>query len=315
MVAMANAERVRMRTISALFLGLFFLPSLLLAAQEERFATSEEAVKALTEAAFAKDTNALNAIFGPGLRSLISADPIQASNGLAVFSQRMSQRVSTVAVSDSKIELNIGYEAWPFPIPLVKDGGQWGFDTAAGQEEILNRRVGRNELDTIRVCGAYVDAQRQYASIDRMGDGVIQYAQHLRSTPGKHDGLYWHAEPDEDISPLGPLIAAARGEGYSHKSKIMGDAQNPYHGYFFKVLTRQGSQAPGGKYNYIINGHMVAGFALVAWPAEWGNSGVMTFMVNQEGKILESDLGPGTSSIALKMKEYNPDANWKAVGE
>jgi hypothetical protein len=304
-----------MKPIFALLLTAFYIPSALLAAQEQRFASSDDAVKALTAAADNKDTNALNTIFGPEAHNLISADPVQASNGLAKFSRRISERVASVPKSDSKIELNIGYDAWPFPIPLVKDNGQWFFDTAAGQEEILNRRVGRNELDMIRVCNAYVEAQRQYAGVDRMGDGVMQYAQHLRSTPGSHDGLYWHAEPGEDASPLGPLIAAARGEGYTHQSKIMTETQVPYHGYYFKVLTRQGRHAPGGKYDYIINGHMVAGFALVAWPAEWGNSGVMTFIVNQEGKVHEANLGPRTASIALKMTAYDPNSDWKSVSE
>jgi hypothetical protein len=304
-----------MKSIYVLLLGAFFVPSFILSAQEERFVSSDDAIKALTAAASAKDTNALNTIFGPATRNLISVDLVQASNGLAVFSRRMSEKVVPVAVSDSKIELNIGYDAWPFPIPLAKADGRWYFDTQAGQEEILNRRIGRNELATIRVCNAYVDAQRQYASVDRMGDGVIQYAQRLRSAPGSHDGLYWHAEPGEETSPLGPLIAAAKGEGYTHESKIMTDVQVPYNGYFFKVLTRQGPHAPGGKYHYVINGHMVAGFALVAWPAEWGNSGVMTFIVNQEGKVYEANLGPKTSSIALKMTTYDPDPDWKPVGE
>jgi hypothetical protein len=304
-----------MKSIYVLLLGAFFVPSFLLSAQEERFVSSDDAIKALTAAADAKDTNALNVIFGPTTRTLISVDPVQASNGLAVFSRRMSERVAPATASDSKIELNIGYDAWPFPIPLVKADGRWYFDTEAGQEEILNRRIGRDELATIRVCNAYVDAQRQYASVDRMSDGVIQYAQHLRSAPGSHDGLYWHAEAGGEASPLGPLIAEAKGEGYTHESRIMTDVQVPYNGYFFKVLTRQGSHAPGGKYNYVINGHMVAGFALVAWPAEWGNSGVMTFIVNQEGKVHEANLGAKTSSIALKMTAYNPDADWKPVGE
>ena len=304
-----------MKPIFPLLLIAFFVPSVLLSAQEQRFGSSEDAVKALTAAADNKDTNALNTIFGPAASNLISADPIQASNALAKFSRRISERVAAVPASDSKIELNIGYDAWPFPIPLVKGDGQWFFDTEAGQEEILNRRVGRNELDTIRVCKAFVEAQRQYDSVDRMGDGVMQYAQHLRSTPGIHDGLYWHAEPGEDASPLGPLIAAARGEGYTHESKIMTEAQAPYHGYYFKVLTRQGRNAPGGKYNYIVNGHMVAGFGLVAWPAEWGNSGVMTFIVNQEGKVYEANLGVKTPSIALKMTTYDPNSDWKPVAE
>ena len=304
-----------MKPIFVLLLSAFFVPSVLLSAQEQRFATSDEAVKALTAAAGKKDTNALNTIFGPVARSLISADPVQASNALSNFSRRISERVTPVPRSDSNIELNIGYDAWPFPIPLVKSDGQWFFDTEAGQEEILNRRIGRNELDTIRVCNSYVEAQRQYASADRIGDGVIQYAQHLRSAPGSHDGLYWHVEPGEDASPLGPLIAAARGEGYTHESKIMTEAQVPYHGYYFKVLTRQGRHAPGGKYDYIINGHMVAGFALVAWPAEWGNSGVMSFIVNQDGKVYEANLGPKTGAVAVKMTAYDPDSNWKPVAE
>jgi hypothetical protein len=165
------------------------------------------------------------------------------------------------------------------------------------------------------VCHAYVAAQRDYASEDQLGDHVLAYAKQLRSTPGKHDGLYWHAEPGEPASPLGPLIAQARGEGYSHKSKIMTDSQVPYHGYFFKILTCQGSHAPGGKYNYIINGRMIAGFALVAWPAQWGNSGVMTFIVNQEGRIYEQNLGPKTDAIARKMKAYDPDPRWKPAEE
>jgi len=200
---------------------------------------------------------------------------------------------------------------WPFPIPLVQQDGQWRFDTAAGKEEILNRRIGRNELDTIRVCHAYTEAQREYASEDHAGSGVLEYAQHLRSSPGCHDGLYWHAEPGEPASPLGPLIARARGEGYTHESKILAEKQAPYHGYYFKILTRQGRHAPGGKYNDIIHGHMLAGFALVAWPAQWGNSGVMTFIINQQGVVYEKNLGPDTPAFAAKMTTYDPGPGWK----
>jgi hypothetical protein len=304
-----------MKTIFALLVGISFVPAAVAFAQEQHFASSDEAIKALTAAASATDIHGLTAVFGSGISNLISADPVQARNGLAHFSQRLSEKVVTVPCSDSKIELDIGYDAWPFPIPLVKSDGQWFFDAAAGQQEILNRRIGRNELDTIRVCNAYVEAQRQYASVARMGDGVMQYAQHLRSSPGTHDGLYWHAEPDEEASPLGPLIAEAHGEGYTHESKIMTEAQVPYHGYYFKVLTRQGRHAAGGKYDYVINGNMVAGFALAAWPAEWGNSGVMTFIVNQQGKVYEANLGPKTASIAQKMSAYDPTSDWKPVSE
>ena len=285
------------------------------AAQEQRFATPEDAIKAFTTAAETKDTNALEFIFGPGMRELVSADPVQASNGLAHLSSRVSEKVTPVKQSDTFVGLELGADAWPFPIALIEQNGQWHFDTEGGKEEILNRRIGRNELDTIRVCLAYVQAQRDYASEDHTGSGVLDYAKQLRSTPGTHDGLYWHAEPGEEISPLGPLVAQARGEGYNHESKIMTDKQVPYHGYLFKVLTRQGPHAPCGKYNYIINGHMIAGFALVAWPAEWGNSGVMTFIINQQGKVYEKNLGPKTSALASAMETYDPGPGWKPASE
>jgi hypothetical protein len=250
-------------------------------------------------------------IFGPAMRELVSADPVEASNGMANFSRRVEQKVAPVNKSDTNIVLDLGADNWPFPIPLIKRDGQWLFDTDAGREEILNRRVGRNELDTIKVCRAYVYAQREYESEDHTGAGIMEYAQKLRSTPGEHDGLYWHADPGQEMSPLGPLVAQARGEGYRHENKILANDQSPYHGYLFKILTRQGRNAPGGKYNYIINGHMVAGFALVAWPAEWGNSGVMTFIINQQGKVYETNLGPKTSEMAAKMTAYDPGPDWK----
>jgi hypothetical protein len=282
---------------------------------QERFPTSDDAVKALTTAVASKDSNALTRIFGPTLHGLVSADPVQASNAFAVFCRRFAEKVQPLRQSDSRIQLDLGADAWPFPIPLVNQGAQWFFDTAAGQEEILNRRVGLNELDTISVCHAYVEAQRDYASQDRVGDHVLAFAQNLRSAPGAHDGLYWHVEPGDPPSPLGPLIASARGEGYKHESKIMTVAQVPYHGYYFRILTSQTSEAPGGKYNYIINGRMIAGFALVAWPAHWGNSGVMTFIVNQQGTVYERNLGPKTDSIARKMKSYDPGPDWKPAEE
>jgi hypothetical protein len=283
--------------------------------QEERFETKDDAVKALTAAATSKDTNALEHIFGPELRELTSADPVQASNGLVNFSQRVAEKIAAVNKSDSCIEVDLGLDAWPFPVPLVKQDGKWFFDTDAGKEEILNRRIGRNELNTISVCRAYVDAQRDYASACHNDQGILEYARNLRSTPGQHDGLYWHAEAGDDISPLGPLVAQAVEEGYSHETKILGEKQTPYQGYLFKILTRQSGSAPGGKYDYIINGHMIAGFGLVAWPAEWGNSGVMTFIINQQGKVFEKNLGQKTFAIASKMTTYDPGSGWKPVSE
>ena len=169
-------------------------------------------------------------------------------------------------------------------------------------------------MGAINVCHAYVEAQREYASQDRLGDGVLAYAQFLRSTPGTHDGLFWPTnQPGEELSPLGPLVAQARVEGYHRTAKMLNDEQAPYHGYYFKILTRQGKHAPGGKYDYIINGRMIAGFALVAWPAEWGNTGVMTFIVNQQGKVYQKNLGPKTAKIARAMTTYDPDDTWTLV--
>lgn len=281
------------------------------AAAEQQFATPEEAVQALTASVKNKDTNQLNAIFGPDLHSIVSADAVQASNRFAVFARRLSQKTALVKKSDDTMVLDIGNDAWPFPIPLVRRDNQWSFDTAAGEEEILNRRIGMNELGAISVCHAYVQAQREYASESHDGDEVLQYAQWLRSSPNKHDGLYWHADPGQEISPFGPLIAQAHGEGYTHESKIMTIAQKPYHGYYFRILTRQGPHAPGGKYSYVINGRMIAGFGLVAWPAEWDNSGLMTFIVNQQGKIYEKCLGKDTAKLVKKITGYDPDSTWK----
>jgi hypothetical protein len=189
----------------------------------------------------------------------------------------------------------------------VKRGEGWVFDTKAGREELLNRRIGRNELSAIRVCLAYVEAQQEYASMDRERDGIIQYGQKIVSDTGRRNGLYWEAAEGEAPSPLGPMAAKAAAEGY----KRAGDRPTPYHGYYYKILKGQGKSAPGGAYHYVINGHMVAGFALVAWPADYGVSGVMTFVVNQNGTVYQKDLGPKTEEIAKKMTLYNPDRTWR----
>ncbi|MGD0651769.1 MAG: DUF2950 domain-containing protein [Verrucomicrobiia bacterium] len=298
-------------------LALIFVASLRLdAAAQQQFASPDEAVNALVTAAKARDTNTLHAIFGPAAHELVSPDIVQASNESEAFLRRLTEKAALVRASDTNAVLQLGADGWPFPIPLVKQpDGKWLFDTLAGKEEILNRRIGRNELGAIRVCRAYVDAQREYASQPRSSDGVLEYAQLVRSAPGKHDGLYWPVGADEELSPLGPLIAQAHGEGYRRQTKIMTEAQSPYRGYYFKILTRQGRHAPGGKYNYIINGHMIAGFAIVAWPAEWGNSGVMTFIVNQQGKVYQKNLGAKTSAIAPRMTTYDPNASWTPVKE
>jgi hypothetical protein len=294
---------------------LLLLPGRLLAAGEERFSSPQAAVDALKAAVEARDTNALRAIFGPAGHALVSVDVVEAAEERELFMSRVKEKVNLVAASDSKQELQLGADGWSFPIPLVKQDGQWLFDVEAGGEEILNRRIGANELGALQVCRAYVQAQREYASVARDGTEVLAYAQHLRSTPGTHDGLYWSMRTGDELSPLGPLVAAARVEGYRQQTRILSDEQSPYHGYYFRILTRQGKHAPGGKYNYIINGHMIAGFALVAWPAEWDNTGVMTFIVNQQGKVYQKNLGPKTASIAEATTVYNPDNTWRPAGE
>jgi hypothetical protein len=232
-----------------------------LAEDEQTFASPQAAVNALVTAAKTNDTNTLHSIFGDTGHDLISPDVVQATEEYKLFVQHLTEKTELASNSDSNVTLEIGADGWPFPIPLVNQGGKWFFDTAAGAEEILNRRIGMDEIGAINVCNAYVDAQREYASQDRLGDGVLAYAQFLRSTPDTHDGLFWPTnQPGEELSPLGPLIAQARVDGYHRTAKMLNDEQAPYHGYYFKILTRQGKHAPGGKYDYIINGRMIAGF-------------------------------------------------------
>ncbi len=271
------------------------------------FATPEEAVSALVAAASTQDTNALRDIFGPATADIENPDRVQAANEVDAFTAALNQTNRIVRESESKCVLEVGEKFWPFPIPVVKQDGQWFFDTEAGKDEILNRRIGENELATLQVVRGYVEAQREYAAKDRDGKEVLKFAQKIISSPDMKDGLYWPPELDGEISPLGPLAADAAAEGYG---KTPGTERQPFHGYFFKILTRQGNHTPGGKYNYVINGNMIGGFALVAWPAEHGESGIMTFIVNQQGRVYQKDLGPDTAKIAEAMKVYDPDKTW-----
>jgi len=281
------------------------------AAQQRRFSSPDEAVQALVAAAKAGDRPAVDAIFGPGVKELLSGDPKQDAIEFASFAKSVAQYTLLVRKADDRAVLDIGAQNWPMPIPLVQRGGAWFFDTVAGKEEVLNRRIGKDEITAIGVCRTYVAAQREYASEDRDGSGIYKYAQRMRSTPGTRDGLYWHASPDDDQSPLGPLVAEAHAEGYTRKT-AEGQPQ-PFHGYLFKILTAQGAASPGGAYSYVINGNMIAGFALVAYPAHWGESGVMTFIVNQWGKVYESNLGPQSAEVAAEMTQFNPDGDWALV--
>ena len=281
-----------------------------------KFVTPEDAVAALRVATATGDTSALRDVLGPGAEDLQNPDQIQGRNELATFSKALAQAHHLEKTSDTRIILEVGEDFWPFPVPLVKQDGGWIFDTPAGKEELLNRRIGKNELATIPVMRAYVEAQREYAGSDHDGDGVLEYAQRLVSSPGKQDGLYWPADSEADESPLGPLVAYAVPEGYTPELRAEEEVERgPYQGYYFKILTRQGKHAPGGAYNYIINGNMIGGFALIAWPARYGTSGVMSFMVNQQGIVYQKDLGPKTSKLALGMKSYDPDPSWTPTSD
>jgi hypothetical protein len=285
------------------------LPANLPAAQRT-FASPDDAVKALHAATDAGDHAALTEIFGPEYNKLVTGDKVQDANNAKRFAAAVALGCQQVKAGDDKITLEIGTNNWPMPIPLVRENGQWRFDTEAGKEEIINRHIGKDELHAIGVCKSYVAAQRQFAGLT--AGGLPKYAQKFKSSPGMKDGLYWPAADNEPASPFGPLVAEAHAEGYtSHK----GGKPHPFHGYYFRILTRQGADAPGGKTDYLMNGDLTGGFALVAYPEVWDQSGIMTFIVNQDGKVYQRNLGTKTGHIAAAMKEYNPDSNWKLVSD
>jgi hypothetical protein len=281
------------------------------AAAQKMFATPEEAAKALVEAVRAANVQGLLEVVGPKSRSWIFtgdkvSDATEWKNFLAAYDKKNAVKKE----GEAKAILVIG-DDWPFPAPIVKKGEKWAFDADAGREEVINRRVGRNELDTIQTMLAIVDAQREYAAKDADGNGLADYAMKFRSTPGKKDGLYWATKEGEPQSPLGPVVAQAVREGYGKAASA--DKPVPYNGYNYRMLTRQGKDAPGGAYDYLVNGKLFGGFAVVAWPASYGNSGVKTFVVNHEGVVYEKDLGPNSAAEAAKMKAYNPDKTWSKV--
>jgi hypothetical protein len=280
-------------------------------AVQQKFATPQEAAGALANALRSDDLKQIHSVLGPGSGKVIrSGDPVQDAAGRKRFLAAYETSVKIETLGDAKVTLLIGAEEFPFPFPLVKTAsGGWKFDTKAGAEEILNRRIGRNERSAIQVCLAYVDAQREYALKDRDKAGLLAYAQKFISTPGEHDGLYWETQEGEPASPLGPMSTRARKQGYIDLGT------EPYHGYYYKILTEQGADNPGGAYNYIVRGKMIGGFALVAYPARWEASGVMTFICNHQGVVYEKNLGNGTVAIAERMTRYNPDASWKKTDE
>lgn len=274
------------------------------------FLSPEKAVTSLVTAVRANDMEEMLAILGAGSRELIfSGDDVADRTGREKFLKAYDRMNNLQKVSADKVTLCIGKDNWPLPIPIVKAGPKWVFDTEEGKQEILNRRIGRNELYVMEVLDAYTDAQHEYASRDCGGGGMVEFAQNLISTQGRCDGLYWEVKKGEKESPLGPLVAQAAKEGYA-------DADlSPFHGYYYKILKGQGKHTQGGAYDYVVKGKMLLGFALVAYPAEYGNSGVMTFIVNQEGIIYEKDLGKDTTRVAEEMKIFDPDKTWKTVKE
>lgn len=277
------------------------------AVSQQFFSSSDEAIKALRAATQADDQVALRKLFGPEYPDLLTGDAVQDANNVKTFAAKIAQSRHLVKGSDDIFTLEVGPNDWPFPIPLVKVNGQWHFDTAAGKEELIDRHIGKDELNAIGFCRAYVVAQRQYATMNLSS----KYAQHIKSAPGKKDGLYWPPVKTEPASPFGPLLAEAQAEGYILHAR--GTGLHPFHGYLFKILTRQGTAAPGGKKDYMSNGKLTGGFALVAYPEQWGQSGIMTFIVNQDGKVYQRNFGEETSPVAGALTEYNPDNQWTLV--
>lgn len=271
------------------------------------FASGEEAASAFAKAVREDNQEEMLKILGPDAKELIwSGDKVRDDQTRDMFEKAYDEK-HRIDVEGVKEILIVGKNDWPFPIPLIKENGKWIFDTASGKEEILNRRIGQNELDTIQTMLAVVDAQREYAMKVHNDDGIRQYAQKIRSDPGKQNGLYWETKEGEEPSPMGPMVAAARQEGYLRKTS---EKPSPYHGYFYRLLTAQGEHAEGGAFDYIVDGKMIGGFAVIAYPAEYGNSGVMTFIVNHDGVVYQKDLGKDTEQEAQNIKLFDPDKTW-----
>ena len=280
------------------------------AAEQQSFPSPEAGVQALVEAAKRNDTETMLQILGPEAESFINTgDPVSDQATRERFVQAYEEAHMLVPSGDTRVILQVGKDEWPLPIPLVKDSTSWRFDSEEGKEEILNRIIGRNELDVIQVCLAYVDAQFEYYRRNPQHDTLLQYASRFMSTQGKRDGLYWETTADEPPSPLGPFLIRARAEGYEHTA----DHPTPYHGYYYKILTGQGPNAPGGAYDYVVYDKMIGGFAMVAYPAQYGSSGIMTFIVNHDGVVYQKDLGPDTTAMAQSMTTFDPDETWEKL--
>ncbi len=277
----------------------------------QAFRSPEAAGAALIEAARDNDVDALLAVLGADARDLVlSGDPVQDRLARERFVAAYQRRYELQRGADDKVVLAVGADGFPFPFPIVRRAAGWAFDVAAAREEVLNRRIGENELNTIQVLRAIADAQREYAAQDWDGDGLLVYAKRFKSTDGQRDGLYWLTKAGQPVSPLGPLVARAARDGYKVKD-ANADATGAYHGYRFKLLTRQGARAPGGAYDYLADGKLLGGFAVLAYPAKYGVSGVMAFKINHDGTVYEADLGPETQARAAAIEAFDPGEGWK----
>jgi hypothetical protein len=307
----ARQRRVLAATFVAAFLGFATTShSSAAVATQQHFASPEEAAQALVAAAKTGEPKSLLPILGPKAKAIVdSGDPVADRDALADFVKGYEEANTLEKTSETQVTLATGKDAWPLPIPIVKDDAGWRFDTDAGDDEILARRIGRNELSTIQVCLAFVDAQREYYERDPEKSGLLHYASRVASSTGKRDGLYYPTQEGEEPSPLGELFAAAKAEGYQKKA----GAPTPYHGYLYRILDGQGPNATGGAYSYLARAKLLGGFALIAHPASYGASGVMTFLVNQDGVVFEKDLGPKTATSAQAIKLFDPDETWKRV--
>ncbi|MFO1035420.1 MAG: DUF2950 domain-containing protein [Geminicoccaceae bacterium] len=305
-----NLFRIRAGLCAAVMMG-WSLAAAADEASQPHFPTPEAALDALRASLDAEDSSALVNLLGPENKDdIVGGDAAQARNVLdqARAAADRGLKLEPGEAPDTWTVV-IGSRDWPLPFPLVKEAAGWRFDTEAGLDEIVDRRIGENELTAIANMRAYVDAQVEYAGEDHDGDEVLEYAQRILSTPGKQDGLYWRTEPGQPLSPLGPLA-----QDDADYTQYM-EAGDSYHGYEYKVLAAQGANPPGGAYDYVINGNMIAGFGLIAWPTDYGNSGIMTFIVNHQGRVYEKDLGPDTAKIAQAIGRYDPDASWTRLTE
>jgi hypothetical protein len=281
------------------------------AIKQKTFASPEEAGKELFAALQAGDVKAMLEVLGPGSREIVqSGDAVADRASRERFLKAYEEANVLERPGDAKAVLSVGRDAWPFPVPIVKSAAGWQFDAKQGREELLNRRIGRNELNAVQAMLAYVDAQREYYLRNPAGDKLLHYAHKFASSPGKRDGLYFPTTSGERPSPLGPLFASAKAEGYA---KGADTSPTAYHGYRYRILRGQGASAAGGAYDYVAQGRMIGGFALVAWPASYGNSGVMSFIVSHGGVVYEKDLGPDTAVVAQKITRFNPDKSWKRL--